>query len=197
MDLKFDFFKIENQNIPLSQGQLLISEPFLSDNYFKRSIVFLTEHNDEGSVGFILNKPVNIPVTDLLKDFPEIESPISLGGPVGTNTVHYLHTLGEVIPNSVGVYKDIYWGGDFDRIKDLIITGSVKPSEIRFFVGYSGWMPKQLENEIEENSWLLAEASPDLIMTQSDKEIWNELLRKMNHRKYRMWADFPENPNSN
>jgi len=197
MDLKYDFFKIESGNVELKPGKVLISEPFLSDLYFKRSIVFLTEHNQEGSVGFILNKPVNMPVTDLLKDFPDIESPVSLGGPVGTNTVHYIHTLGDKVPKSVRVYKNIWWGGDFDVIKALIISNKIRPQQIRFFVGYSGWMPKQLENEISENSWLVTEMEPELIMTQVNKEIWNNILKDMKEKKYRIWASFPDNPANN
>jgi putative transcriptional regulator len=197
MDLKYDFFKIESKQFEIKPGKILISEPFLGDSYFKRSIVFLTEHNKEGSVGFILNKPVNIPVTDLLKDFPDIEAPVSLGGPVGTNTVHYIHTIGEKVPKSVKVYRNIFWGGDFDVIKALIISNKISPHQIRFFVGYSGWMPKQLENEIAENSWLLAEADPELIMTQYDKNVWNAILKGMKDKKYQMWAGFPENPGSN
>lgn len=195
MELDFDFFSVE-KNFEPKQGRVLISEPFLSDIYFKRSIVFLTEHNDEGTVGFVLNKPVKIPVNEVLEDFPEIESEISLGGPVGTNTVHYIHTLGDLIPNSVKVYRDIYWGGDFDTIKNLIKSGVVKKDQIRFFVGYSGWKPNQLKDEISENSWVIAELAPKIIMESIDDDIWKETLKEMG-KKYKLWADFPENPGMN
>jgi len=74
-ELDIDFFSIENNKLA-KQGRILISEPFLSDTYFHRSVVFLTEHSEEGSVGFVLNKPVDLSVNDVLNDFPEIEEHI-------------------------------------------------------------------------------------------------------------------------
>lgn len=197
MDLDFDFFEVESKDHEVKQGRVLISEPFLPDTYFKRSIVFITEHNEEGTVGFILNKPVHIDLPELLKDFPVIDAPVSLGGPVGSNTVHYIHTLGDQVPKSVKVLQQIHWGGDFETIKDLIKNGKIGKGQIRFFVGYSGWMPKQLDNEIAENSWLVTNMDPRTIMTHTSKDAWRKILRSMNEKKYRMWADFPENPGNN
>ena len=111
MSLNIDFFKIKNDK-KASPGRVLISEPFLSDTYFKRSVVLLTEYSEEGAVGFVLNKPVDLRVHDVIHDFPEIEAGISIGGPVNTNTVHFIHTLGELVPESVHVIDNIYWGGD-------------------------------------------------------------------------------------
>ncbi len=195
MELDYDFFSV-GKNIKPKQGRILISEPFLADIYFKRSIVFLTEHNEKGTVGFVLNKPVKIPVNEVLEDFPETEAEISLGGPVGTNTIHYIHTLGDQIPNSVKVYKNIYWGGDFDTVKSLVKSGLIQKDQIRFFVGYAGWKPKQLENEISENSWVISELPPKIIMKSVDDDIWKTTLKEMG-KKYKLWANFPENPGMN
>jgi putative transcriptional regulator len=155
MELNIDFFSIDNKQLA-RQGRVLISEPFLNDTYFKRSVVLLTEHSDEGSVGFVLNKPVDLSVTEVINDFPDIDTEVSIGGPVNTNTIHYIHTLGDTIPNSVKILDNLYWGGDFEVIKDMISTGLIKGSEIRFFLGYAGWSPKQLENELSENAWLIS-----------------------------------------
>ena len=87
-ELDFNFFDPENTLAP-SKGKILISEPFLQDNYFKRSIVFLTEHTVEGSVGFVLNKPVNLHADEVINDFPKTDALLTLGGPVNTNTLHY------------------------------------------------------------------------------------------------------------
>ncbi len=196
MGVDFDFFSIEPGDREPKQGRVLISEPFQGDTYFKRSIVFLTEHNEDGTVGFVLNKPVNIPVTEILDDFPDIKTEVSIGGPVGINTVHYIHTLGKIIPNSVNVYKEIYWGGDFNVIKDLIKSGGINKNQIRFFMGYSGWRPKQLENEIKGNSWVITEMEPSVIMENRGEDIWKETLKKLG-RKYKLWTNFPENPGMN
>ena len=158
--------------------------------------MLLTEHSEEGSVGFVLNKPVELTVSDVLKDFPEIDASVSIGGPVNTNTVHYIHTVGDMVPNSVKVLKNLYWGGDFDAIKDLIIQGRIKKNNIRFFLGYAGWSPKQLDNELSENAWVVAELDPGTIMKSTNLSLWQETLNKLGE-KYKTWVNFPENPGLN
>ena len=138
------------------QGRVLISEPFLNDTYFKRSVVLLTEHSDEGTVGFVLNKPVEMSVNEVLEDFPKTNAHISIGGPVNTNTIHYIHTFGERLPNSVQVMEDLYWGGDFEFLKEMMESGLIKGPQIRFFLGYAGWSPKQLDSELEAGCILLS-----------------------------------------
>jgi putative transcriptional regulator len=195
MNLNIDFFKITNNKVA-SQGKVLIAEPFLNDTYFKRSVVFITEHNQEGSVGFVLNKPVELKVQDVIQNFPFIDSGISIGGPVNTNTLHYIHTLGDIIPNSIKVLDNIFWGGDFDILKDLISKGKIDKNQIRFFLGYSGWGLEQLEKELNDNAWLVAEINSEMIMKGEHEDFWNHLLEKMDN-KYQVWANFPENPGLN
>ena len=196
MDLDYNFFKIDGKQYSPKQGRVLISEPFLNDSYFKRSIVLLTEHNDEGTVGFVLNKPVDLSVNEVLKDFPVMEANVSIGGPVGTNTIHYLHTLGQEIPNSVHVLGDIYWGGDFETLKLLVEAGKIGDKQVRFFVGYSGWKPKQLENEISENSWIVAELDPGMIMNKRSFDSWKDVLKQLGE-EYKIWINSPDSPTLN
>ena len=193
MDLDFDFFKIDKSLLEPKKGKLLISEPFLQDAYFKRSVVLLTEHNNEGSIGFVLNKPTELSINEILDDFPDIDLPVSIGGPVATNTIHFCHTLGEVIPNSVKIVNNIYWGGSFEALKDLIKTEVVDPEKIRFFIGYSGWAPGQLEREISERSWVVADVKSDNIIYQANKDTWKKILARLG-KKYQMWTNYPENP---
>lgn len=195
MDLNIDFFHIVNENVA-EKGRILISEPFLSDSYFRRSVVYLTEHNDEGSLGFVLNKPLEINISEIVEDFPDAEFTISVGGPVSNNTVHYIHTLGPRIPDSVEVADGIFWGGDFDILKELIAARAVKAHELRFFLGYAGWSANQLEGEMEENAWLVGKISPRMVMQGVDSEFWTRTLERYNN-KYRAWANFPEDPGLN
>lgn len=195
MQIHYDFFQTENTLKP-QKGRVLISEPFLLDNYFKRSIVLLTEHSEEGTVGFVLNKPVNIRINEIMSDFPDIEAEVSLGGPVQTNTLHYIHTLGDIIPNSVKVIQNIFWGGDFEVVKRLLESGNLNASTIRFFLGYSGWQSNQLDDELAENSWIVSDFKPEEIMTPMNKHFWKKALNRMG-TKYQMWANFPENPQMN
>ena len=195
MDLNIDFFHIVNENVA-EKGRVLISEPFLSDSYFRRSVVYLTEHNEEGSLGFVLNKPLEINISEIVEDFPASEFTISVGGPVSNNTVHYIHTLGPRIPESVEVADGIFWGGDFDIMKELISAREIKPHELRFFLGYAGWSANQLEGEMQENAWLVGTIAPRMVMQGVDSEFWTRTLERYNN-KYRAWANFPEDPGLN
>jgi putative transcriptional regulator len=195
MQIHYDFFQTENTLLP-QKGRILISEPFLMDNYFKRSIVLLTEHTEEGSVGFVLNKPVNMKVNEIMADFPAIDAIVSLGGPVQTNTLHYIHTLGDIIPNSMKIIENVFWGGEFEVIKRLLESGSLNNENIRFFLGYSGWQSSQLDDELADNAWVVAEISPEEIMTPMNKHFWNKTLHRLG-KKYQMWSNFPENPQMN
>jgi putative transcriptional regulator len=196
VDLIFDIFRIDHNNIKPKQGRILISDPFLNDAYFKRSVVFLTEHNEKGSVGFVLNKPVEVDISEILADFPSIDTTISVGGPVGTDAIHYIHRLGVMIPDSVKVLKDIWWGGDFEVVKQLLNEGILDSSNIRFFVGYSGWQPLQLEREISEDSWVVSELDSEQIFNSRTRESWQAVLNGLGG-KYRLWTNFPENPGMN
>ncbi|MFW5804040.1 MAG: YqgE/AlgH family protein [bacterium] len=196
MNLDFDLFKIEKGFQIPKVGRVLISEPFLRDMYFKRTVILLTEHNEEGSVGFVLNKPLNVPFSEIVTDFPNFDMDISLGGPVSTNTLHYLHTFGELVPGSIKIIEGIYWGGDFDMIKSMIAEGQFDSSQIRFFLGYSGWQADQLEAELLENSWVVSEMDPQSIMTLGSENIWKNSLSKIGG-KFKLWSNFPENPSLN
>jgi len=196
MIVPFDFFSVEKKDTIPGKGKVLISEPFLRDEYFKRSIVLLAEYGNEGALGFVLNKPVNMAVSKLVKDFPEADIPVYLGGPVSTNTLHYIHTLGDLLPGSKSIFSEIYLGGDFERLKKLIEQGVATRNNLRFFIGYSGWDAGQLERELSENSWVIAKLRVNQIMMGNDQEIWKKVLRDLG-KKYKLWADFPENPGLN
>jgi len=195
MELNIDFFHIVNDSVA-EKGNILISEPFLADNYFRRSIVYLTEHNSEGSMGFVLNKPLGISINEIVDDFPECDFTVSVGGPVSNNTVHYIHTFGARIPDSVEVADGIFWGGDFDLVKQVIAEGSVKPNELRFFLGYAGWSEGQLDSEMEEHAWLVGKIPRRMVMHTMGSEFWEKTLAGYNN-KYRAWANFPEDPGLN
>ncbi len=113
--------KIKTNDIRPSKGKILISEPLLSDNYFKRSVVLLAEHNEEGSFGIILNKPMDNKFNEILKDFPDFGGPLYLGGPVSNSSLFFIHTLGDVIENSQEIMDGLYWGGDIESVKELIL----------------------------------------------------------------------------
>jgi putative transcriptional regulator len=196
MKPELDLFAILPEDKIPEKGKILISEPFLPDTFFNRSVVYLTDHNPKGSVGFILNKKLDIKISDAVSGFEGWNEHLNMGGPVAPDTLHYIHNLGTLVPKSVHVEGDIYWGGDIDAIRELIKSGSVSPVQIRFFLGYSGWSAGQLERELKENSWVIAKVKSEMIMNSRGVDSWKRFLKSLKN-KYRVWADFPESPEMN
>jgi putative transcriptional regulator len=193
---ELDLFTILPEDKIPEKGKILISEPFLPDSFFNRSIVYLTEHTPEGSVGFILNKKLDIKVKDAISGFDTCDEFLNMGGPVAPDTLHYLHTAGELITKSVSIDGNIYWGGDIEVIKNLIAFKKLDRSRIRFFLGYSGWSKGQLDKELKENSWVIAKIRSNIVMGNRGNDTWKMVLRGLKN-KYRLWADFPESPDLN
>lgn len=196
MKINTNIFRIETNHVAPKQGHILIAEPFLSGSYFNRSIILLASYSDKGAVGFILNKKVDYPVEDLFADFPDFDSEIHIGGPVGTDSIYFIHTLGDTIPGSIIIKENLFWGGDFEALKLQIKLGLVNPQQVRFFLGYSGWDAGQLEEEINQNSWLVADIPQADLMTIDENVMWAQSVRSMGG-KYSMWENFPENPSLN
>lgn len=178
-----------------SRGKLLISEPFLSDPCFKRTVILLSEHNEEGTTGFILNKPTDLSLNDGVQDFPEFDVPLYFGGPVHTDILHYIHK----VPNIEGckeIIPGLYWGGNIEQLKVLMDTGQIKPGEIRFYAGYSGWMPNQLNSEIREKSWIISPVNVSVALNYNPASMWSEVLKSMG-KEFAIIAGFPEDPGLN
>jgi len=194
-ELNFDFFRVNYDKLAPSQGRILIAEPGLIDINFKRSVILLVEHNENGTVGFVLNRLLNFNLSDLMPDFPDFDAKISLGGPVSPKSIHFIHTLGETVPETNHVVDNIYWGGDFDYIKSLIIANKITSKQIIFFVGYSGWSKGQLDREIAEGSWVVTNLNPIQIMTSTD-DLWLNIVRQLG-AKFRPWTLYPEDPSLN
>lgn len=196
MTQNLDIFKIRTNNVAPKKGRVLIAEPFLPGNYFSRSVILLVAYSEKGAVGFILNKIVDFPIQDVFPSFPEFDAKVYLGGPVSTDSVYYIHKLGKKLPGSIHVLGDIYWGGDFEELQRQIKIGVVNPSEIRFFLGYSGWEAGQLENELKEDSWLVTDVDETSVMSELESASWADFVKKAGTR-YKVWENYPENPTLN
>jgi len=195
--MKKHFINISPENkLPPKKGRLLVSEPFLADPYFKRTVVLLCEHNAEGSFGFILNKFIDVSVNDLVDDLPKISTRISMGGPVQSGNLYYIHTLGEQLEGSIEIVNGIYMGGSFESLKLLMRSGDVKKSQVRFFVGYAGWGQDQLKDEMTERSWLVTKGDAKTIMDIKSDDVWRHTLESMGD-EFALLANFPEDPSLN
>ena len=196
MDIDSDIFKIQSNNVLPSRGKILISEPFLRDATFGRSVILLIDHTDEGTMGLIINKPLPVFVNDIIKEFKYINDiPLYKGGPGATDNLFYLHTLAN-ISGAIPVSKGLYLNGDFDEIKKYILQGNKVDQHIRFFLGYCGWEGEQLNDELKENTWLVSKEDKDYLMNSDTKDMWKEALEKLGS-KYEAWSRFPRVPTFN
>lgn len=178
----------------LKKGQLLIAEPsIVGDLSFNRSVILLADYNREGSVGFIINKPLKYSINDLI---PDVEAPFKIynGGPIEQDNLYFIHNVPELITNSVEISSGIFWGGNFDLTRKLINAGIVKEENIRFFLGYTGWKALQLEDEMHSNLWIITEnLYQNKIIGKSATNFWREKILEIGG-EYMIWSNAPENP---
>jgi putative transcriptional regulator len=190
-----DFFRYRNK-IDLDKGRLLLSEPYLPDPNFERTVILLTEHNDDGSVGFVLNKPSESKVSEVMEELSKFEFPIYIGGPVQQDTLHYVHRCRE-LKDAIAVQDGIYWGGNFDQLVLMIETGQISATEIRFFLGYSGWSPGQLAEELKLDSWIVSyRVSEELIFETLPDQMWKSALKSLGGR-FTIYSNYPNDPRMN
>ncbi len=188
-------FQIEsNKTLPV-KGSILISSPFLSDYHFTRSVVLLVEHNEEGSMGIIMNKDFRYHV--LLNDLiPALELapkiPVYKGGPVSRDTLFFLHTFKD-LKGALPLGNGLYLNGDFEEVQQYILDGNPIEGVLRFFSGYAGWENGQLEKEIEENSWLISDGNKETLLNLHSRDLWRTSLTDLGG-KYAIWARYPQYP---
>jgi putative transcriptional regulator len=189
--------RISYNFIPPTAGNLLISEPFLEDPCFRRSVVLLAEHNVEGSVGFVMNRLMNIRTDDL---FPKVFThnyPVFYGGPVEPNTLHFIFKCQHQLPNALHIYRDLYWGGEAYTINQLLLDGIIDENQIRFFVGYSGWAPYQLDEELKQQAWYTTlPKSDDVLFSDNVDAMWGQIVKSLG-KDFEHLATPPEDPRWN
>lgn len=179
------------------KGCILLSDPFLGDEYYERSVVYLCEHSPEGSFGFVINHYIEINLSQLNEDFPDLDTKISIGGPVEKETMYFIHTLAEELNESLEISPGIYIGGDFEQLYTHLTAQHIEDDKIRFFLGYSGWNAGQLQEEIDRHSWVVCEAeNAREIMTSKMDDQWKYFMNKLGP-KYRLISGFPLDPSDN
>lgn len=190
------FYIILDIMLKPKKGILLIANPFLKDPNFMRSVVLLCDHQEDGSIGFVLNKQQVYTLDEIVPELEEIQLPVFFGGPVQTDTLHFLHVCPDQIPGCQEVTDGIYWGGDFELVKDLLRKNELDTRSIRFFIGYSGWGSNQLNDELKEESWITAMANQHLVFTCKAEDVWKESL-KMLGDDYSLMTNYPIDPQLN
>ena len=180
-----------------ARGRFLVSEPFMADANFQRTVVLLVEHNDEGSLGFVLNRTMEASLGELVPGLDVPGVPVLLGGPVENTTLHYIHRFSD-LDGAREVVPGVYWSGDFEQLKVWSRQGILTPENIIFVVGYSGWGAGQLDAELDRKSWIVAPASETLVFgaSQNEQDLWRDVLQTLGER-YKIISNYPTDPRLN
>ena len=190
-------FGFQPTGTKVQTGKLLVAEPFMPDYYFKRAVLLLADYdNNEGSFGLIINKKTEYNISEITSDFNNFDAEVYLGGPVQTDNLFYLHRRGDIIKDSLEILPGVFWGGDFEQLVFLINEGIIHREDIRFYLGYAGWSPKQLDKELKEISWLVTNVSSKEIFNAEPESLWQNSIKKLGH-DFTHWLNFPVNPQLN
>ncbi len=184
------------KTVDLKAGALLVAPPTMVDPNFKRSVVLVCDHTPEGSFGLILNRPLKVDDDNLSSELDGYSNGLSFGGPVQPNTLHFLHQLGDEVTDGEQIADSLYWGGDFDRVRQVASLRPLRKDELKFFLGYSGWSEGQLEAEAENGDWIIAPCNLDIIFEVAAEKIWSTVLRRLGG-DYAWIANYPLDPRLN
>ncbi len=180
----------------IKTGTLLISDPFLKDPNFLRSVVLICDHHKEGTTGFILNKKHNKNFSDFVEGMENIHFPVYYGGPVELDSLHFIHTKPELIEGGLAIFENVFWGGDFGQALVGIASGLITPRDLRFYIGYSGWSVGQLDAEIDQKTWILHQANKNFIFHLNPEILWKDVLKDMGG-VYQTLVNYPLDPQLN
>lgn len=198
-DIDSFLFKIEINRCAPQPGALLIAEPFLREDYFRHAVICLVDYEiGKSSMGIVMNKPTGYTLGSLIKQIDNNNNtPIYCGGPLSCDRLYFIHTLGEIIPNSRKITGNLYIGGDFEAIINYVNSGYDVDGNVRFFIGYSGWDAGQLEEELALHTWAVSNQhhTHTLLIGEGDN-YWHNHVKALG-AEYRGWQYHPENPQLN
>lgn len=169
------------------------------DPHFMHSVVLMCQHTPEGAYGLTLNRPADMTAGELMPDHPLMGSndfPVHNGGPVGLDTLQFLHRSPEEIPGGVALVDDLHLGGDLESMIAFLCGDPQATVSIRLLVGYSGWGEGQLEAELETGSWIPAKLEADWIFQLEGEALWRRVLRSLGQEGQDL-AGIPPDPSWN
>lgn len=178
----------------LAKGNILIAQPALFDYTFNRTVILLADHNENGSIGFILNKPNQQKLKFYVSEL-NLNSNVYEGGPVETENLYYLHKRPDLIKDCEHIVNDIYWSGDYEDVRNAINRDLIGEDEIRFYLGYSGWGSNQLQSEVDDNAWVIVDEEVDIFQDWNNN-LWKQQMKKLGG-EHLLWINSPADPNMN
>ena len=187
-----------DKNIPdPEKGDFLISEPFLPDPNFERTVILICENNEDGTFGLVLNKVTDLTLNDVMEENFSFLGKLNLGGPVEHNTLHFLYRTDHPLEGAVELSGGYYWGGSFEQIRVLLETGVLEEKDVKFFICYSGWASGQLREELDRQSWFVkTKATSRQVFDLDADELWKSILNEMGG-KYKVFSNYPIDPRLN
>lgn len=185
-------------NVTLGKGIFLVAAPSLRDPNFRQTVVLLCEHGTQGALGVVVNRPTAIHIAEALPQVPVLEGQhhmLFAGGPVQPNHVLILLRTGQEPDNTHHVFDGVYMGGDMAALEKILTVPSGSAA-FRAYVGYAGWAPGQLENEMKTGSWIMLPADPAVVFDKEPLRIWADIMKSLGSR-YEAYAEMPADPSLN
>lgn len=196
IDYDRQLFNIDIPGRRPSSGSLLVAEPFLREDHFVHSVICLVDYEERGTaMGVVLNRSTGYTLQSVIEGVTRRDAvEVWCGGPMSCDRLYFLHTVGHLIPDGREVAPGLYLGGDFEAMLDYVNSGCPIDGAIRFFIGYSGWSPGQLDEEIGNHVWAVCDSGPyENLLKGGDDAMWHENVRRLGHN-YRGWLYHPRNP---
>ena len=185
-------------SLSLGKGIFLVASPSLRDPNFRQTVVLLCEHGSEGALGVVVNRPTALSLSEALPQIPVLEGQrhvLFSGGPVQPNHVLLLFRLTEETASAHHVFDGVYLGGDLTAL-ERVLTSPLGNESFRAYMGYSGWGPGQLENEMSSGAWITLPADPQVVFEKDPAAIWRDILRSLGGI-YEVYAEMPSDPSLN
>jgi putative transcriptional regulator len=143
-------------------GTILASSSSMEDPNFHKTIIFITEYNEKGAMGFVVNKIFERSLNELIEFSSSPAFPLYAGGPVDKEHLFFIHRRNDIIPGGSFIIDNVYFGGDFKKAIENINNSTLSSSDIKIFIGYCGWDANELEAEIAEGSWIVTDANSEI-----------------------------------
>ena len=193
-----DIFHLDDLQPEPKRGALLIAKPTVDDTCFSRAAIITVNHSERGSMGLIINKPSGLTLNEAIDGLLTDEDiPLYLGGPVNTELLFYIHTLGDIITDAKPIGNGLFVGGSYDAMKAYINSGAPVNGNVKFMLSYSGWAASQLSAEIGMHDWAVSyDVDSALVLSNNSDDIWQQLVTRMGER-YKMWQNWPSDLSMN
>ena len=156
-------------------GNVIISTALLNDTNFEKVVIVIAEHNEKGTIGYIINQQFDRRFNELEEFKHALPIPLYIGGPSQMDKIYFMHRKPAFIEGGELIGGNVYMNGDFKTAVQLVNSGTLAINDIKLYIGYCGWDVQQLEEEIAEGSWLITTASADLVFSDNIDTMWDDL----------------------